>query len=83
MPKIALGHPFSKLNSIKPMLSGHDFKKCVKQEKSTLDIIPSMTHTLKDAGKNCTNQQKTYIDDFLPLNKLLVNDIVNFIKASS
>lgn len=52
-------------------------------KKSTLDIIPSMTHTLKDAGKNCADQQNTYTDDTLPLNKLLVNDIVNFIKASS
>ena len=26
-------HPFSKLNPVKSILSGHDFKKCVKQEK--------------------------------------------------
>lgn len=48
--------------------------------KSTLDIIPDMTHTLKDAGKDCADQQKTYTDSTLPINKRLVNDIVNFIK---
>ncbi|MDQ2720345.1 MAG: lysophospholipase [Bacteroidota bacterium] len=50
-------------------------------KKSTLDIVPLMTHTLKDAGKNCEGQQKTYTDGTLPLDKSLVNDIVNFIKA--
>lgn len=49
-------------------------------KKSILDIIPFMTHTLKDAGKDCSGQNKTYTDGSLPLNKLLVNDIVNFIK---
>jgi uncharacterized protein len=48
--------------------------------KSTLDIIPDMTHTLKDAGEDCADQQKTYTDSALPINKRLVNDIVNFIK---
>ncbi len=52
-------------------------------KKSTLEIITTMTHTLKDAGKDCANQQKTYTDGSLPLNKLLVTDIVKFIKASS
>jgi hypothetical protein len=49
-------------------------------KKSVLDIIPFMTHTLKDAGEDCSGQNKTYTDGSLPLNKLLVNDIVNFIK---
>ncbi|MDP4284806.1 MAG: alpha/beta fold hydrolase [Bacteroidota bacterium] len=49
-------------------------------KKSILEIIPLMTHTLKDAGKNCTNQQKTYTDSSLPLNRLLIDDLVRFIK---
>ncbi len=52
-------------------------------KKSTLDIIPLMTHTLKNAEKDCSDQQKTYTDASLPLNKILVNDIVNFIKNKS
>ena len=52
-------------------------------KKSTLKIIPLMTHTLKDAGKDCSDQQKTYADGHLPLNTILVNDIVNFIKNKS
>jgi pimeloyl-ACP methyl ester carboxylesterase len=49
-------------------------------KKSTMDILPLMTHTLKDAGKNCEDQQKTYSDGSLPLNKSLVKDIADFIK---
>ncbi len=49
--------------------------------KSTLDIIPMMTHTLKNAGKNCEGQQETYTDNKLPLNYKLVKDIVGFINA--
>ena len=49
-------------------------------KKSALNIIPSMTHTLKDAGKDCVDENKTYTDGSLPLNRMLVNDIVNFIK---
>lgn len=52
-------------------------------KKSTLDIIPLMTHTLKNAGKDCVNQQKTYSDATMPLNQLLVKDIANFIKNKS
>jgi uncharacterized protein len=48
---------------------------------SQLDIIPGMTHTLKDAGENCTDEKnKTYTDPTLPLNTKLVKDLVSFIK---
>ncbi|HLK30212.1 MAG TPA: alpha/beta fold hydrolase [Puia sp.] len=49
-------------------------------KKSRLDIILSMTHTLKNAGENCVDDgQKTYHDATLPLNKQLVIDVVHFI----
>jgi pimeloyl-ACP methyl ester carboxylesterase len=48
---------------------------------SLLDIIPGMTHTLKNAGENCTDENhKTYTDPTLPLNTKLVTDLVSFIK---
>ncbi len=49
-------------------------------KKSTLDIIPDMSHTLKNAGENCVNENKTYTDGAMPLDRVLVNDIVSFIK---
>ncbi len=50
-------------------------------KKSTLDIIPSMTHTLKNTDGNCADENmKTYLDPSLPLNSKLVNDLVIFIK---
>ncbi|MEO6894699.1 MAG: alpha/beta fold hydrolase [Ginsengibacter sp.] len=49
-------------------------------KKSTLDIIPTMTHTLKNAGKDCVDEQKTYTDGSMPLDETLVKDIVGFIK---
>jgi hypothetical protein len=49
-------------------------------KKSTLDIIPNMSHTLKNAGKNCVDQTKTYTDGSMPLDGALVKDIVGFIK---
>jgi pimeloyl-ACP methyl ester carboxylesterase len=50
-------------------------------KKSTLDIIPLMTHTLKNAGEGCSDDNnKTYKDPSLPINRKLVNDIVIFIK---
>ncbi|MEP6950711.1 MAG: alpha/beta fold hydrolase [Ginsengibacter sp.] len=50
-------------------------------KKSTLDTIPLMTHTLKNAEAGCKDENsKTYHDPSLPLNKELVNDMVNFIK---
>ncbi len=49
--------------------------------KSEMDIIPLMTHTLKNADEGCKDDnRKTYTDPSLPLNKQLVNDIVEFIK---
>lgn len=50
---------------------------------SKIDIISLMTHTLKDAGGNCIDENnKTYLDPSLPLNKQLVNDIVEFIRSN-
>jgi hypothetical protein len=49
-------------------------------KNSVMDIIPTMTHTLKDAGQDCANQQETYTSPTLPINRILVKDIVNFIK---
>jgi uncharacterized protein len=49
--------------------------------KSIIDIIPGMTHTLKNAGGNCKDDNnKTYTDSSLPLNTQLVTDIASFIK---
>ena len=50
-------------------------------KKSTLDVIPSMTHTLKDTDANCADENmKTYMDPSLPLDTKLVKDLVVFIK---
>jgi pimeloyl-ACP methyl ester carboxylesterase len=49
-------------------------------KKSTLDIIPTMSHTLKNAGKDCVDENKTYTDGAMPLDGALVKDIVGFIK---
>jgi pimeloyl-ACP methyl ester carboxylesterase len=49
-------------------------------KKSTLDIIPNMSHTLKNAGNDCVDQQKTYTDGSMPLDEILVKDIVDFIR---
>jgi len=49
-------------------------------KKSTLDIIPSMSHTLKNAGKDCLDENKTYTDGAMPLDNALVEDIVKFIQ---
>ncbi len=51
-------------------------------KKSLLSIIPMMSHTLKSAGENCGNQNKTYTDGSLPIDKILVDDIVKFIKKN-
>ncbi len=48
--------------------------------KSKLDMIPNMSHTLKNAGENCVNENKTYTDSSMPLDQTLVNDIVSFIR---
>ena len=49
-------------------------------KKSTLDIIPNMSHILKNAGKDCVDENKTYTDGSMPLDKMLVSDIVKFIE---
>lgn len=52
-------------------------------KKSTLNIIPMMTHTLKNANANCNDENnKTYTDSSLPLNAQLINDVVKFIKKN-
>jgi hypothetical protein len=51
-------------------------------KKSSLKIIPSMSHTLKDAGKNCEQQQKTYSDNKLPLDPSFVESITHFIQKN-
>ena len=48
--------------------------------KSTLDIIPFMSHTLKNAGKDCVNEKETYTDGAMPLDKALVEDLAKFIE---
>jgi len=49
-------------------------------KKSTLDIIPLMTHTLKNTDAGCKDENnKTYMDPSLPINKKLADDIVSFI----
>lgn len=49
-------------------------------KKSTLDIIPSMSHTLKNAGKDCVDENRTYTDVSMPIDNRLVEDIVKFIQ---
>lgn len=50
-------------------------------KKSVLDLIPLMTHTLKNAGKECEDKDGgSYADPSLPLNKRLIDDITGFIK---
>jgi pimeloyl-ACP methyl ester carboxylesterase len=49
-------------------------------KKSVLDIIPGLTHTLKNAGEDCVDQNKTYTDGSMPIDEKLVKDIVVFIK---
>jgi uncharacterized protein len=51
-------------------------------KKSILKLIPSMTHTLKDAAPDCSEQEKTYMDTNLPLDRQLVADVVDFIKSN-
>lgn len=49
-------------------------------KKSTLEIIPGMSHILKNAGKDCVDENKTYTDGSMPIDQQLVDDIVKFIK---
>jgi hypothetical protein len=48
--------------------------------KSILEIIPSMSHTLKNAGADCVDERKTYTDGSMPLDTKLVKTIVEFIE---
>ena len=51
--------------------------------QSKLNIIPNMTHTLKDAGANCDDKDfKTYKDSSLPVNSQLVKNVADFIKEN-
>jgi pimeloyl-ACP methyl ester carboxylesterase len=49
-------------------------------KKSDLEIIPNMSHTLKNAGKDCVDEKKTYTDGSMPIDQKLVEEIVNFIR---
>ena len=49
-------------------------------KKSTLEIIPGMSHILKNAGKDCVDEDKTYTDGSMPIDHQLVEDIVKFMK---
>jgi len=49
-------------------------------KKSTLEIIPFMSHTLKNAGKDCANEKQTYTEATMPLDQILVEDVVKFIE---
>ncbi|MDQ2864320.1 MAG: alpha/beta hydrolase, partial [Bacteroidota bacterium] len=63
------------------VIDAENLHKAVPNSK--IDIISLMTHTLKDAGGNCIDENnKTYLDPSLPLNKQLVNDIVKFIESN-
>lgn len=44
-----------------------------------LHIIPQMTHTLKNGGVDCKNNQATYTDATLPIHPELVKDIESFV----
>jgi hypothetical protein len=39
-----------------------------------------MSHTLKNAGADCLDEQKTYTDGSMPIDDTLVKDIISFIK---
>ena len=49
---------------------------------SSLEIIPGMTHTLKNAGQNCADQNKTYSDSSLPLDPDLKKLVSGFIQKN-
>jgi pimeloyl-ACP methyl ester carboxylesterase len=49
-------------------------------KKSELDIIPFMSHTLKNAGKDCVDENKTYTDGDMPLDNNMVKDVTMFIE---
>ena len=51
-------------------------------KRSILKIVPGMSHTLKNAGADCVDEQKTYTDGSMPVDRLMIKDIVEFIKAA-
>jgi pimeloyl-ACP methyl ester carboxylesterase len=51
--------------------------------KSKIEIIPLMTHALKNAGAGCKDQIKTYTDPALPINMKLIREIVSFMNSDS
>ena len=51
-------------------------------KKSSLEIIQGMTHTLKDAGNNCAEQNKTYMDSSIPLDAHLIKFVSGFIQKN-
>jgi len=51
-------------------------------KKSVLDIVPNMSHTLKNAGKDCVDQNKTYSNGSMPIDHILVDGIVKFIEKN-
>ncbi|MBS1750427.1 MAG: alpha/beta fold hydrolase [Bacteroidetes bacterium] len=58
-----------------------DADKLHKSNKnSSLVIIPGMTHTLKNAGKDCADNIKSYTDSTMPVDRKFVNDIAAFMK---
>lgn len=49
-------------------------------KKSDLEIIPNMSHVLKNAGKDCVDEKETYTNGSMPIDQKLVEDIVKFIR---
>lgn len=50
--------------------------------KSSIEIIPGMTHTLKNAGDDCADHNKTYTDSSLPLDANLIKSVSGFIQKN-
>lgn len=51
-------------------------------KKATIKIIPQMSHTLKDAGKDCVHEKETYTDKELPLADSLAGTITSFVQSN-
>ncbi len=47
---------------------------------SRIEILQGMTHTIKNAGKDCKDQMKTYSDGKMPLASGFMKYIIDFIK---
>lgn len=48
--------------------------------RAVLHIIPHMTHLLKKAKDDCSNNLETYTDPSLPIDPILAKDIIDFVK---